>query len=46
MQQVEIQMVGSEPPQARLAGKGQLLERGIVRVGFANEEDLVPSPAS
>ena len=47
VQQVEVEPVGAEPPQAALAGGDRALGRRVVRVDLADQEDLVaPAPRS
>ena len=45
VQQVEVEPVGAEPPQAALAGGDGALGRRIVRIDLADQEDLV-APAA
>src|SRR5882757_2048704 len=46
MQQIEVEPIGAEPPQAALAGARQALPPGVLGVGLADEEDLVAQPGN
>ena len=44
MQQIEVDAIGAEAPQAALAGGDGTPARGVVRVDLADDEDLVAAP--
>ena len=44
MQQVKIEPIGLEPREATLAGHHNAFARGVVRINFAHQENLVPAP--
>ena len=45
MEEVEVDPVGIEPPQACPACPGQLVPRCILRIGLADQENAVPDSA-
>jgi hypothetical protein len=42
MQQVEVEMVCTKPPQTGFAGQVQAPGRSVVRIGLADQKHLVP----
>ena len=44
MQQIEVDPVGAQPPEAALAGSNDAAARSVVRIDLADDEEIIAQP--